>query len=246
MAQYTLSHSEKAKGWTSFWSYMPDLMLKLNNRFYSIKNGQLHLHNEETGEANTFYGVKYPSKVIMVVNELGSEDKVFKTIVLEGNKPWDVAVKTNYTNSTIKSTEFNQRESRHFAYIRKNEDDNDFHGNTVQGIGVIKTVAGLDITFNSVSHFVSVGDVLYQLNGAANQAIGTVKNVTNNTITLESIITAPTIGFYSFSKKNARVEGSEIRGYYMEVELTNNDAEKVELFAVNTNAVKSSIILNTK
>ena len=59
-------------------------------------------------------------------------------------------------------------------------------------------------------------------------------------------IVEPTIGLYSFSKKNARIEGSEIRGYYMEVELTNNDSEQVELFAVNTNAAKSSIILNER
>ncbi len=242
----TITFSEKSKGWTSFWSYVPDLMLKLNNRFYSIKNGQLHLHNEDTGESNTFYGVKYPSKVKMVINELGSEDKIFKTIVLEGNKPWDIALKTNLANSTIKSTEFQLRESRYFAHTRKNENENDFHGNTVQGIGVIQSVNGLEIRFNAVSHFVSTGDVLYQLNGAANEIIGTIETVVGNIVTVTAITTTPTVGLYSFSKKNARIEGSEIRGYYMEVELTNNDSEQVELFAVNTNAAKSSIILNER
>lgn len=246
MAQYTLSHSEKSKGWTSFWSYVPELMLKLNNRFYSIKNGQLNIHNEDIGEANTFYGIKYPSKVNMIINELGSEDKIFKTIVLEGNRPWDVAVATNLANSTIKSTEFQLRESRYFAHTRKNENENDFHGNTVQGIGVIQNVNGLEITFNAISHFVSTGDVLYQLNGTSNEAIGTIETIEGNIITVTAILTSPIAGLYSFSKKNARIEGSEIRGYYMEVELTNNDSEKVELFAVNTNAAKSSIILNER
>jgi hypothetical protein len=54
----------------------------------------------------------------------------------------------------------------------------------------------------------------------------------------------PTVGLFSFSKKDSRIEGGEIRGYYMQVELENNDSEKVELFAVNTNAVRSGIILN--
>jgi hypothetical protein len=246
MAQYTLSHSEKSKGWTSFWSYIPELMLKLNNRFYSIKNGQLHLHNEDIGDSNTFYGVKYPSKVKMVFNELGSEDKIFKTIVLEGNRPWDVAVATNLANSTIKSTEFQLKESRYFAHTRKNENENDFHGNTVQGIGVIQNVNGWEITFNAVSHFVSTGDVLYQLNGTVNEVIGIIELIEGNVITVSAITTIPLQGLYSFSKKNARIEGSEIRGYYMEVELTNNDSEQAELFAVNTNAARSGITLNNK
>lgn len=246
MAQHTLSHSEKSHGWTSFWSYIPDLMLKLNNRFYSIKNGQLYLHNEDTGVQNNFYGIQYSSKIKIIINEASAEDKIFKTIVLEGNNPWEVALKTNYTESTIKSTEFNKRESRQFAYIRKNEDETDFHGNTVQGIGVIQTVAGLNITFKAVSNFVSIGDVLYQLNGSQNEVVGIITDVFENTITLAAIITAPMAGFYSFSKKNARIEGGEIRGYYLEVDLENTDTEKVELFAVNTNAVKSSITLTER
>ena len=42
MAQFTLSHSEENKGWTSFWNYIPDGMCYVGNRFYSIKNGQLY------------------------------------------------------------------------------------------------------------------------------------------------------------------------------------------------------------
>jgi hypothetical protein len=55
---------------------------------------------------------------------------------------------------------------------------------------------------------------------------------------------APTVGLFSFSKKDSRIEGGEIRGYYMQVELENNDSEKVELFAVNTNAIRSGIVLS--
>lgn len=54
----------------------------------------------------------------------------------------------------------------------------------------------------------------------------------------------PTVGLFSFSKKDSRIEGGEIRGYFMQVELENNDSEKVELFAVNTNAIQSGIILS--
>ena len=241
----TLTFSEDNHGWTSFWNYAPDGMCSVDNRFYSIKNGQLYLHNDvDNPIPNTFYGIKVVSKLIMIFNEANGEDKIFKTIVLEGNKPWEAAVNTNFANSTIKSTEFQDKESRYFAYIRKNEDANDFHGNAVQGIGVIQTVSGLNITFKSLSNFISIGDVLYQVSGSVNQVIGTITNITNNTIVVNAITTAPTVGLFSFSKKDSRIEGGEIRGYYLTVELENNDSEKVELFAVNTNAVRSGIILS--
>jgi hypothetical protein len=241
MAEHTVSHSEKSEGWTSFWSYIPDLMLKLNNRFYSIKNGQLYLHNEDIGVQNNFYGVQHSSKIETVINEANAEDKIFKTMVLEGNRPWKVDVKTNYTNSSIKKEEFNQRESRHFAYLRKNENENDLHGNTAQGIGVITAANGLSVSFGLLSSFVSIGDRLFQLNGAAEELIGTIIDKNGNTVTVDIITTAPVIGFYCFSKKNARIEGSEIRGYYMAVALENDDTEKVELFAINSNVVKSFV-----
>jgi hypothetical protein len=241
MPQYTLSHSEKSEGWTSFWTYLPDGMILLNNIFYTIKIVQLYLHNEDTGVRNNFYGVQHSSKIVFFFNESSADDKIFKTMVLEGNNPWSAIVKTNYSNSSIKKEEFDKRESRHFAYMRKNEDENDFHGNSVQGIGVISSVTGLDITFNQVSDFVSVGDKLYQLNGSNNDLIGTIELIEGSVITVDAIATAPTPGLYSFSKKESRIEGGEVRGYYMEVELTNDDTEKVELFAVSTNAVKSYV-----
>lgn len=241
MAQYTLSHSEKSQGWTSFWSYMPDGMLRLNNRFYTIKDGQLYLHNEDTGVRNNFYGVQHSSKIVFFFNEANSEDKIFKNMILEGNSAWDAIVKTNYTNSSIKKSEFDKRESRHFAYMRKNENENDLHANSAQGIGVISSVSGLYISFLQISEFVSVGDKLFQLNGSSNELIGEIQQVDGLTIRVDSLTTLPLSGLYCFSKKNSRIEGGEVRGYYMEVELTNSDTEKVELFAVNTNAIKSYV-----
>jgi hypothetical protein len=182
MAKKTISFSEIIKGWTSFFGYEPDMFCKLNNRFFSIKDGQLWMHNDESSPIpNTFYGVKTPSKIKMVFNEANGEDKIFKTIVLEGNRPWEAVVNTNFANSTIKSTEFEQKESRHFAYLRKNEDVNDFHGNAVQGIGVIKSITTTGtvrtITYNAIPNYVSVGDKLYQLNGNAQEYLGIVETI---------------------------------------------------------------------
>ena len=64
-------------------------------------------------------------------------------------------------------------------------------------------------------------------------------NISANTITVDAITTSPINGLFAFASKNSRIEGEEIRGYYMEVELENDDTDKVELFALESNAVKS-------
>lgn len=238
----TISYSERVKGWTSFHSFIPDWMARLNNRFFTIKNGQLYLHNDETNPIrNTFYGTRYNSKITTEFNDVASDDKIFKNVVLEGDKPWSVALRTNYTEGTIAKTEFNQRESRWFAYTRKNENPDDYHGHTAQGIGAIASAVGLTITFTSITNMISVGDTLCQLNGSTEQIIGVITLITGNVITVASITTAPVVGFYSYAKKDPRVEGSEIRGYFMEVTLEQDDEGDAELFAINTNAVKSYV-----
>lgn len=240
MEKETISYSDKVSGWTSFHSFIPDWMAKLNNRFFSIKNGQLWLHNDETNPVrNNFYGEQHNSKVITVFNEGPSEDKIFKTLNLEGTHPWAVSVKTNYTESTITENEFNKRESRWFSYIRKNENSADLTGHTGQGIGVIISSSGLTISFSFLSNLISVGDALCQLNGSSEEVIGTITGITGSEITVDTIVTLPISGLFAYSKKNSRIEGGEIRGYYMEVELENDSTEPVELFAINTNAVKS-------
>jgi hypothetical protein len=240
--KHTLTYSDNSKGWTSFHSFIPDWMCKLNNRFFSIKNGQLYLHNDETNPVrNNFYGEQFTSKIETVINEANSEDKIFKTMVLEGNKPWDVSIETNIAKSTIAKAEFNQRESRHFAYVRKNEDQTDLHGHTAQGIGVVVSTVGLTVTFATPPNLVNVTDQLFQLNAGVQELIGTITDITGNVVTVNAITTTPVPGYFSFATKNARVEGSEIRGYYALVTLENDDTAPVELFAINSNAVKSFI-----
>lgn len=241
---YTLTFADRNQentGWTSFWGYYPQQMMDLGNRFYTIHQGQLWEHNDNDNPVHRMiYGQEMTTKVVTVINEANAEDKIFKNLILEGNKAWDVEIKTNFTESTIKKSEFNQRESKWFAHTRKNELSNDLTDRT-QGIGVITGVNANEISFSQIPTLVSVGEVLYQLNGSDQEEIGTITDIDiqNSTITVETIITDPVQGYFAYSVKNARVQGSEIRGYYAEVTLTNNDSDKVELFAIGSNIVRS-------
>jgi len=235
----TLTFSEKNKGWCGDFDYLPDAMCRLNNRFFMIKDGQLHLANDKSNPIrNNFFGVQYTSKIKIIINQEPSDDKVFKTLVLESNKPWEARLNTNYTESTIKKNEFNKRESRQFAYIRKNEGETGLNG-SVQGLGNITAVSGATITLANVSEVLNIGDNLYQINGSTQELIGTISAKTSTAITVSSITTTPVVGRFAFSKKSSRIEGAETRGYYLEVELENDDIDKVELFGIETNVSKS-------
>lgn len=243
--EITVSHSELASqggGWVSFRSFIPDWFLRLNNRFYTVKNGQLWIHNEENnGIRNNFYGVQYDSSVTPIFNDANSDDKIFKTIVEESDDAWRAELLTNYTDSIITKDEFNNRESRWFSYIRKNEDSTDLRGHTSQGIGNIVSSASTVITFGVVPDFANIGDQLYQLNGSNQQLIGTIVSCTQTTINVNAITTIPINGLFTFAKKNPRIEGSEIRGHYLEAKLIHAGGAPSEIFAVNTNAVKSYV-----
>ena len=135
----TLTYAEKVKGFTSFHSFIPDAINFLNNRLFSIKNGQIYIHNQEDVPRNNFYGEQFKSKVELIFNDVPSDDKIFKSINLEGNAPWDIDLTTNLTESTIKEDEFLQKESRYFAYTRRNENENDNTSLSTQGIGVLES-----------------------------------------------------------------------------------------------------------
>lgn len=237
---YSIGFSESVRGWTSRYSYVPESMVGLNNRFYSFKEGQLYLHNSENVERNNFYGEQYSSKVRFVFNEMPESDKIFKTMTLEGDASWSAVYSTNYTNGTLSDSEFNSKESRWFAYLRKNENNSDLRS-VAQGIGTILTSSGLTVTVGDIPNNINYGDKLYQLNVSTQQEIGTIQSISGSVITVTSIVNAPVNGAFAFSKKDSRIEGSEIRGYYLDVELENNSTTAIELFAVETNMVKSYV-----
>lgn len=99
----TLAFSEEANGWSSFYSYIPSQIVSLKNNFYTLKNGRLWLHYNQT--ANTrgnFYGVQYTSAIRFVFNEAPSNVKIFKTINYEGANGWQVvSVKSDFTGPDL-------------------------------------------------------------------------------------------------------------------------------------------------
>lgn len=241
MSNYTLTFDEKINGWTSFHSYQPEMMVNLNNDLYSFKNGQLHLHNSNENQRNTFYGQQYNTEIEFLSNEGPSDVKIFKTIEIEGDsKEWDVTVATDIESGHVNKADFENKEGFKYSYIRRNASD---EVNTellsVQGVGNLVSSSSNVYTFSSVPGNVSIGDVLYSSSGGAYTKIGSIVSKTNTTITLLSSLSSPSNGDFIFVAKNSVAESYGLKGYYASIRLVNNGSSPVEIFAVNTEVSKS-------
>lgn len=242
---YTVSFDEKVKGWTSFHSYYPDFMLGMNNKFFSFQGGNLHLHNSDTPDRNTYYGNSFPSKLSLMVNDRPSEIKELQAVSLEGNTPWDISLEAYVTDvedairSSLKISEFVEKEGFWYAHARRSEDTH-FNSRSTYGVGVVSNVTGNTVEVTGGNSALTVGDTL--LKGdltelGAIESYSTVQGVTTIVLTLTT--NPVNIGDFVLASKNSRIEGANLRGYTMRMDLTLQTPTKAELFAVNSEVMKS-------
>lgn len=245
---FTLSYDEKVKGWTSFHSFVPDYMLGMNNDFFTFKDGNLYIHHSDNSVRNTYYGVKYPSKLSLIFNDSPSDVKEIQAISLEGNHSWETLIRAyvsnvdDFTQSTIKEVEFVKKEGIWYAYARRNEDITQEDSKSMYGIGSVLEIDGFIIRVNGDSDLIIIGDDL--IKGQDMTVVGKITNyfydhsVNQTVLTLDSI-TSLSVGDFLAGRKDARIEGGNLRGYSLRLDLETDKSEKVELFAVNAEVMKS-------
>jgi hypothetical protein len=255
--EYTLSYSEGVAGWVSFYSYYPDWMIGMNQYFYTFKNGNLYRHNVNNNR-NTFYGVFTPTTITSVFNTSPLENKLFKTINIEGDTAWGVTLETDIQNSGfINESWFEKKEQSYFAFVRNNT-NGELLIRSTSGIGRSYQVnlAGDTIDFSinpliDLGSIMSIGDYLYftippsvtpllageitQIN--RNYPAGINQIVIDTSIPGTTPITVQN-AFY-FYTKNSVAESHGVVGHYCVFELTNSLTSKVELFAVESEVMKS-------
>jgi hypothetical protein len=256
--KYTLTYNKNVEGWTSFFSYHPEMMLGMNGAFYSFKGGELYKHNTNANR-NTFYydwwdelgfpeDAFEPSKVTSVFNDEPLTIKNFKTIATYGNSPWSCTVVTDLSTGEIDSTYFVEKEGNWFAYIRSLSGDDNLRLRSAQGVGSVDTVdnpgtatAVLNFTFN-IGTIVSIGDLAYRNNAGVIEFIGPITDFTKTSITIDNDVIGSEVvndGDYILYIKNSVAESYGARGYYMQYELENGSNNRVELFSVKSNVFKS-------
>lgn len=263
---YTLTYSEAAPGWVSFYSYYPDWMIGMNNYFYTFKGGDLYRHNvNET--RNTFYqpwwnktlnpsGSFVASSVQSVFNQSPLENKLFKTLNLEGDSIWSATLQTDLqVSGFIQASWFEKKEAAYFAFVRNNA-VGELALRSVNGIGKSNQVVGGNIVrfplTVEIGSIISVGDLLYFLQPPYTSAPILAGKVTAITVdyptgvnqlsidtTIPGTTPIPIQDAFFLYIKNSVAESHGVLGHYCVFSLSNNSTNKIELFVVQSEVMKS-------
>ena len=258
-ANNTLTYDGGAQGWPSFYSYFPDWMIGMNNYFYTFSNGNLYRHN--TNEVrNNFYGVQYVSTVQSVFNEMPLENKLFKTINIEGDAAWGVTLQTDIQDSGfIEAGWFDEKEASFYAFVRNSgtvpAQPSEYVLRSLNGIGSSQTVVSAEtINFSldiELDTMMSVGDMMYFLNILTNTPFlaGQIEEININlqqginqvVIDTTTAGSNPIVGqeLFFFYIKNSIAESHGVLGHYCVFDIVNTSTEKINLFTVESEVMKS-------
>lgn len=244
----TLAFSNDSRGWTSFFSYIPENMIGMNSYFYSFKNGNLYRHNSDDVDRNNFYNQPYESKITTVFNAEQDAVKNFNTISLNSDDTWDCTILTDLSTGSIDNSYFELKEGDYFAYIRSNADTQDLNLRSTQGIGVPLSVnstipAAVVVTFNySLGSIITIGANAYKNNAGVPLKLGKIINKGDKTITIDTTVLGgniPLVSDFIFYFQNSVAESYGVRGYYMQIELKNYSKSRVEMFSIGSSIFKS-------
>lgn len=247
----TITFDEVYNAWTSFHSYEPEWMERLGTNFYTFKNGELYIHDENETRTN-FYGSSNGCSVTYSSNKNPSDVKAFKSISLESNSSnWYATVDSNLESGNIGTSsnlKFKDKEGFKYGYIRRYVSNKlDFNKLSIVGIGNLQSVPGTNqyeftknipnqVSFNGADGI--GGDELF-FNDGTTKLVGVINSFQDNVITTVSTTNLPQANNFCFVVKNAESESFGVRGYSSTIKLINDSTSFVELFAANTEVFKS-------
>ena len=253
----SVAFKEGVNGWTSRFSFVPEAAISLNNDYYTMKNGELWVHNNAT--RSNFYGTQANSTVTPIFNDAPSSIKNFKTLSYEGDTGWVADVLTDQQDGEVEA--WKKKENLYFNYIKgkattlSNIDTGEF---SVQGLGnpsatgddtlVISGVQNqvYNITFvKDLNVSLQLGDIIYFTDASNSNtlvSLGAVLQISGNTIKAawNGSSAEPTTSDFILFAKDSEKNTSGIIGYHASVEMKTTSSDKKELFAVNSEVFISS------
>lgn len=243
MAVITITYNRKANngngGWSSFHSFNPECMVAMNSNMYTFKDGELYVHHSNSSR-NEYYGTSYNSILTLIFNDEYNITKTFKTIELDSTDTWQADISTDLSVGVIEPEYYKLKEGSYYSYIRRDPDTIDTRAVSTQGVGTVGSYSALTITFGfTIGASISTGDKVYISNSGLT-LVGTIVSHTSTEIVVDAAAQVPVAGDFIVVVKDSTAESFEPRGYYMEVQLTNDNTEEVELFSVSTEVSKSS------
>ena len=247
-----VSFKEKVDGWNTRMSYNPEAGISLNNEYYTFDNGQLYKHtllNDYVDAAvprSNFYGAQGNTTVTTNFNDAPSSIKNFKTLSYEGDAGWTASIQT--ANQFGLVDYWKNKEGIYTGWIRGNNTTLDTKNFSVQGISKMSAAVAsanpVTIPFdNPINVSVQKGDAIHFQRGTTVTEIGAVASVAADRLSM-SVANAGSVALqindFIFAAKPTKINTSGLTGYYSTVTMTNTNAAKNELFAVNSEVFISS------
>jgi len=262
MANYTLTYSDNVQGFPSFYSFIPEWSIGMNNHFYTFKGGNIYLHNSNN-TYNNYYGIQYDSTITSVFNDAVLENKLFKTINLQGVDAWGTTLETDIQHTGfIELGWYEKKEGSYFAFVRNSgtvpAGTDEYALRSLNGIARSSSITGTNaapiVNFSTaitIGSIISVGDIMYFavppyttpiLAGKVTDIQVDLPNginriVLDGTIPGAQIIFLPTSYFLSI--KNSVAESHGVLGHYCIFTLENNLTRSTQLFTVEADVMKS-------
>lgn len=266
---YTLTYDDGVKGFPSFYTYYPDWIQGMNNYLYTFKEGNLYRHNTNNRRNNYYgidyasiitsvFNEEPLTNKIFKTLALESDDSWSATVDSD-----------QQLGNFIQADEFVLKEGGYFGYLRASSSEpasvTQYPLRSANGIGNnifanISNPAQVLVYFSvnplvSIGTIISIGDLLYtNVSGVITligEVINKVEDIVNgeNYLIVDTTITdgagnplgsiPPTTPVYYFFIKNGTAESHGILGHYAVFTLTNNNTGAVELFAVESEVMKS-------
>ena len=205
----TVAYYEGVQGWPSFYSFIPEGMVSLNNRFFSFKLGRIWEHNINPNDSdvprNTFYredldsstdpnafstdpdttSESKPSVIEFVFNDEPSIVKNFKAFAFEGDGDWDLDISSDQ-ESRVTDADAIPVERSISAEIKVNDwvDREGKNYGYVRGTNSLPE-ANDDGVITAAARATALSNV--DLDHFSIQGIGQITNVSARTITLPEI-----------------------------------------------------------
>lgn len=244
---FNIAFDTKGQKWVTRYSYIPEGMERLKNRFFSFKDGSIYVHDKGTN--NTFYGTAAPSLIKIISNFNPSLVKTFDAISIEGNDTWSATFSNTDQNSSLATGDYAEKERSYYADIPRDTATSITANTTnITALGTNATGSTNTITFpNRINRQpipLGLSARVYKVDSGGNasdaaSAAAYASSVTSTTLTLQdatggAINADVASGDTIIIQTTPKFDGDQLRDHYLVVEMQNdNYSQDVELYAVN-------------
>jgi len=244
---FNIAFDTQGQKWVTRYSYVPEGMERLKNRFFSFKDGSIYIHDKGTN--NTFYGSASPSLIKIISNFNPSLVKTYDAISVEGNDTWSATFSNTDQNSSLATGDYAEKERSYYADIPRDTATSITANTTnITALGTNATGSTNTITFpNRINRQpipLGTSARVYKVDSSGNasdaaSAAAYASSVTSTTLTLQdatggAINADIASGDTIIIQTTPKFDGDQLRDHYLVVEMQNdNYSEDVELYAVN-------------